>query len=184
MSIYWTPEKDKEMIALRVKGNSFRAIADKISEPDFRVTRNACLGRWHRLGLPSYVTRATQSQVYKPRPKRLPGASKQRPKAPRRERPISAFAQYMVADDRPLREPIITPEPKLLKLADLRDDKSECRFHVGDVGEPNSGFCAHPVVPGLPYCEAHARLCYSLAPPPKSVRPTVSVSQKETEVAV
>lgn len=47
--------------------------------------------------------------------------------------------------------------------------ESCCRWPVGEVGTLEFGFCGRTKVPGLPYCEAHARRAFAL-PKPRAPR--------------
>lgn len=52
-----------------------------------------------------------------------------------------------------MRAGIPVPDALLIQLEDLRND--QCRWPIGDVGEPGFGFCGHAKFRGS-YCEAHA----------------------------
>jgi GcrA cell cycle regulator len=52
-----------------------------------------------------------------------------------------------------MRTGIPVPDALLIQLEDLRND--QCRWPIGDVGEPGFGFCGHAKFRGS-YCEAHA----------------------------
>lgn len=58
----------------------------------------------------------------------------------------------------PLPAPVATDEARV-SLVDL--EPHHCRFPVGD---PVQGFCGHPKVEGLSYCEHHIERCYTHAP--------------------
>lgn len=60
------------------------------------------------------------------------------------------------AEKRPI-APVVVPG--LRHLADL--GARDCRFPIGNPGEPGFGFCGREVAaPSAPYCRHHAALCY------------------------
>lgn len=117
------------------------------------VSRNACIGKIHRLGLASVVGRRSN----RPHPSR-------KPRAPRllRNPTIARKARVaMVLETAPL--PADRPDDIARKsLIDLEDN--ECRFVVGDPLKSHVCFCALPKVEGLPYCPEHVRACYQAVP--------------------
>lgn len=123
------------------------------------ITRNAAIGKIHRLGLATVVGRRSN----RPHPSR-------KPRAPRllRNPTIARKARVaMVLETAPL--PTDRPDDIARKsLIDLED--GDCRFPVGDVRSPGFGFCALPKVEGLPYCSCHCAVAY-VSPPVRTRQP-------------
>ena len=122
------------------------------------VSRNAVIGKVHRLGL----TRANQAIAKRPaatkvkQPSRNAGAVIQHL---RRAPPKIKPEPYVVAEP-------VDIAPHMLSVLELTDQT--CKYGIGDVGEPGFGFCGHEPAPGKPYCPAHCALTYR--PPEKRER--------------
>ena len=146
---------------LYAEGHSASHIAARIGG----VSRNAVIGKAHRLGLvgdPVVQRRMSQRS----RAKRT-AASKQA----RWRRPMttqkSRVAQLFDAEPHaPAPEIIFIPEEERKTLIELRED--ECKWPCND-GNPFQ-FCARPRVEGLPYCRDHSRIAFQ-APHPQQRRP-------------
>ena len=121
------------------------------------VTRNAVIGKVHRLGLAGRVKAGAPAQ---PRP-----AKPSRPVA----RPITLVSSVVDegVDSEPARretpparvdDEIALPPSERVSIMDLRD--SMCRWPIGDPAKPGFGFCGQRATPGVPYCAAHCRIAY------------------------
>lgn len=151
MTIDWTPERTNALMALWDEGLPTAEIGRRLG-----VTKNAVVGKVHRLGLPK-----RGSPISKER------APSSRPAAPRpapSSRPAAAPAQ--LAAPRP--EPVAyDPEPervearppaKVVKLGALTSEM--CSWPIGDPGTEGFRFCGHQAVPGKPYCPEHCAMAY------------------------
>ena len=148
----WNDERIALLKKLWSEGLSASQIAGRLGS----VTRNAVIGKVHRLGLSGRV------DPYK----RVPRARRvdHKPKARTRVTSLSLMKKVLAVID-PLPDPDAPlPGAKLVSLVDL-DDRGACRFPHGD--GPFT-FCGCKAVPGLSYCKDHARLAY---PPPQ---PTIN----------
>jgi GcrA cell cycle regulator len=155
----WTDERVELLKKLWADGLSASQIAGELGG----ITRNAVIGKVHRLGL-SGRAKAPSSALARPRKLRAPSA------ALRMARPAvrgnTALARAM-----PAYELDISPEPELLEnivpigqrctLLELSDSK--CRWPIGDPGTPEFFFCGGKPVGELPYCAYHARAAYQPA---------------------
>jgi GcrA cell cycle regulator len=133
----WTMEQDNQLRELHVAKETFVEIGAQIG-----VTKNAAIGRAHRLGLPP---RRDMSAPLKPR-----NRSPNRPKAEPR---VSMQRVAMLLKTEPVSADI--PPIGTKSLLDLAPD--ECRFPFGD--KPYT-FCGCRTFTGLPYCAGHARIAY------------------------
>lgn len=149
----WTDERVQTLRRL----HAAHATTPEIVKATGAPTRNAVLGKIHRLGMAE--TRA-------PRPKPPP-----QPKAPKPnlERVVRIFDRGGAGLERrevylmpPIKEP---PPPKKAigrcSLLDLRGDS--CRWPIGDVGKPDFVFCGDTKIDGTPYCDYHCRIAYQPA---------------------
>ncbi len=143
----WTDTRVERLKAFWADGLSASEIAGRLGE----VTRNAVIGKVHRLGL---AGRKTTSR--KPLPRRT---------SPRRNRPGRVERRLPPAPFmRPAALPPAPPPPVaalMLPLRQLRDD--QCRWPVGDPREAGFGFCGCQKAPGVPYCAHHAAIAYNPA---------------------
>jgi GcrA cell cycle regulator len=140
----WNDERVALLRKLWTEGLSASQIAKQLGG----VTRNAVIGKVHRLGL---AGRATPSRPAK-RPVR---ASRPRiigPSAPRM-RPPSSVPSVVIPD----LEPLKFEDGRAANV--LTINESMCKFPIGDPTDPNFAFCGRGAV-GSPYCSDHARLAY------------------------
>jgi GcrA cell cycle regulator len=130
------------------------------------ITRNAVIGKVHRLGL-SGRAKAPSSSV--PR-QRKPRAPSQMFRAPRTMmRGNTALAQMPSYDYDP------EPEPELIeniipigqRCSLLELDQEKCHWPIGDPGQPDFFFCGGKTNAGTPYCGYHGRVAYQ---PPSARR--------------
>lgn len=127
----WTDERVALLKKLWGEGKSAAEIAKALGGG---LTRNAVIGKAHRLKLSNRVS------------------------------PIQQNNKKPVASD-PVEKKKIIVVPKVVRKAgggvamvNLRDRM--CRWPDGDPKEPGFSFCGCESVPGLPYCDDHAKMAY------------------------
>jgi len=132
----WTEERVEQLKALWAEGLSASQIARVLGN----VSRNAVIGKVHRLGLAGRAGPA------------------------RAERPRSSVPRKSVVHAAVAAPPIVEEDP--IKLEDgnfatvLTINDRMCRWPIGDPSENEFHFCARKPKSGSPYCEAHARKAY------------------------
>lgn len=141
----WTDDRVDVLKKLWGDGHTAAEIAKKLGG----VTRNAVIGKAHRLKLSNRISPIQQNK--KPANKNV-ARKKIIEKAPA---PI-AKSPAIVAE----KQPVITSE-NLHSLMDLKPRM--CRWPSGDPKEENFGFCGDETISGIPYCEEHAKLAYQAA---------------------
>ena len=140
----WTDERVDLLKKLWKKGLSASQIAEELGD----VTRNAVIGKAHRLGLSSRpsplkkAAKAAPEKKAKPAAKKKP-AAKPKPKAVEKE------------------------EPEVITILTLTDRM--CKWPLGHPGDDDFRFCGRKTVPGQPYCGYHAAMAYQ-APQPRKDR--------------
>ena len=153
----WTPERVEIVKAMWAEGQSAEQIARVIKG----VSRNAVIGKVHRLGLPGRQTISRKQTI---RLRRTNGATAKAPQIaatrPTVQRKANNGPRYVI--EPPL--PELPPPAKVVALLDL--EPSQCRWPYGDPKLPGFGFCGCEVVPGLSYCEGHAQRAFQ----PRQVR--------------
>ena len=153
MTAGWTEDRVGALKKLWLEGQSASQIAKTLGGG---VTRNAVIGKVHRLGLSG---RATPSQpartTYRPtRPR--PTASAQPTQAPSAPRRIEA------AQPRPVEQtpPPPAPTPDLPGTATvLTLGAHMCKWPIGDPSSREFSFCGRRASEGV-YCVEHARVAY------------------------
>ena len=173
----WTDERVETLKTMWMEGNSASQIAKELGG----VTRNAVIGKVHRLGLSNRATGAEKPAAKKETSKAKPKAAKPaKPATPPPPPPVQNTSPLMPKSTTiPPRKPIIKagqplpPQPsaneiseealakvalveqkaKKLKLMELTE--KTCKWPVGDPATDDFWFCGLAVETGKPYCEAH-----------------------------
>lgn len=135
----WTDERVEQLKKLWAEGLSASQIARVLGD----VTRNAVIGKVHRLGLSG---RASPARVERPR----------FAKSPRR------LAKPLLAEPVFIEEPEPEPEPgEWTTVLTLKERM--CKWPIGNPGDMNFRFCARKAAEGHPYCAEHSRKAYQPA---------------------
>jgi len=147
----WTEERVGILKKLWLEGLSASQIAKQLGG----VTRNAVIGKVHRLGLSG---RATPSQPVRPafktpRPPRPAASASQ---APRRMAPPSHHHQPGSGPE-PLTPVYYVEEPGSATVLTL--GAHMCKWPIGDPASDNFTFCGRRIGEGS-YCTEHARVAY------------------------
>ena len=139
----WTDERVELLKKLWSEGLSASQIAGRLG---MGVTRNAVIGKVHRLGLAGRVTPTRPAR----RPQR---AARPRPTAapvqPPRPRPAPVIVDV---------EPVRFANGRMANVLTLNE--RTCKWPIGDPTDENFGFCGHAATPGCPYCAEHAQMAY------------------------
>jgi len=133
------------------------------------VTRNAVIGKVHRLNLSGRVQQQRVAAPRAPRKQREPSLA---PRAggsmPSMPTAGSSALKPMMRAETHIR-PAAIPEPQPLRLVDLPKDgrvtilhlsDKTCKWPIGDPGSEDFWFCGLPSVAGKPYCEAHVGVAF------------------------
>jgi GcrA cell cycle regulator len=145
----WTDERVELLKKLWLDGLSASQIAKQLGG----VTRNAVIGKVHRLGLsgratPSQPARATFKAPRPPRPVA--------PAAPRRVEATATVARDLVrAEPRPHIQDEKPGSATVLTLG-----AHMCKWPIGDPSADNFTFCGMRSENDGPYCPRHAQVAY------------------------
>ena len=169
----WTDERVELLKKLWGEGQSASQIAKELGG----VTRNAVIGKVHRLGLSNRATAAakTESQA-KPGTKSESTARRKAEPAAKEpdSKPSPSLARRQII---PAGQPLppqpsaneISPEAlakvseiekKAKKINLLELTERTCKWPVGDPATPDFWFCGLPTQSGKPYCEAHVGVAF------------------------
>lgn len=146
----WTDERVSMLKQLWGEGKTAAEIAKLLGG----VTRNAVIGKAHRLKLSGRVSPIQQNN----RPEAV--VSRVRPAASVIEaRPVrSALARELEQPVAPRIEEYI--QGKGVKLVELKERM--CRWPIGDPKDEKFCFCGGESHPDLPYCEYHAKQAFQI----------------------
>ncbi|MFC7398160.1 GcrA family cell cycle regulator [Chelatococcus sp. GCM10030263] len=159
-SITWSDERVELLRKLWSEGLSASQIAAELGG----ITRNAVIGKVHRLGLSG---RAKAAGATTPRPRKpiRPPGQQSHPAAGPHTRGNTALAAQPSAEAAPLpvyapapREDVVVPMSERVTIMELRE--SMCRWPLGDPTSPDFRFCGARSIVGLPYCPHHSRIAY------------------------
>ncbi|MCJ7526854.1 MAG: GcrA cell cycle regulator [Methyloceanibacter sp.] len=154
----WTDERVELLKKLWAEGLSASQIAGRLGG----VTRNAVIGKVHRLGLSG---RATSSRSSSPRSRRthVPRANRAPTLMFGTRGNVALKPQFETELDlapAPLAE-LVIPLHERASILTLKE--AMCRWPIGDPGEPEFHFCGRKKCGTLPYCDHHARMAYQPA---------------------
>ncbi len=145
----WTEDRVEILKKLWIEGLSASQIATEMGG----VTRNAVIGKVHRLGLSG---RATPSRPPRPRPKvanartrntaPVAKTTKSTPAVRREEAPIAPI------------EPQKLPNGEFATVLTLTNKL--CKWPIGDPAKPGFKFCGRGSTESSPYCKEHAAQAY------------------------
>jgi GcrA cell cycle regulator len=159
----WTDERVDLLKRLWSEGLSASQIAGRLGS----VTRNAVIGKVHRLGLSG---RATTSRMKSHRP-RTRMANVKRPVKPRFAQAGNPAVRALYMDA----EAYVAPAEEIeIPLAERKTiqtlSECSCRWPIGDPQTAEFHFCGRTKVPALPYCEVHARRAFQPVAPRRRER--------------
>jgi len=142
----WTPERIEQLRNFAASGLSSSQIAAEIG-----VTRNAVIGKLHRLGLAPGRTAGGQARTCPPRARRP------------RHSPRRALLRLMFAQTPSIAGGAATQvghveSARLCSLIEL--PPRTCRWPVDNADASGATFCGNESLDGHSYCVGHARMAY------------------------
>ncbi|MDO6456652.1 GcrA family cell cycle regulator [Celeribacter halophilus] len=180
----WTDERVELLKKMWGEGQSASQIAKELGG----VTRNAVIGKVHRLGLSNRAgsggaakPAAQPKAKLAPKPKveaKAKPAAQPAPKpaeasVPTAPRPMSPARRAIIPAGQPLPpQPSLNEIPaealakvsevekKAKKLSVMELTEKTCKWPVGDPATDDFWFCGLPSQPGKPYCEAHVGVAF------------------------
>ena len=154
----WTDERVELLAKLWTEGLSASQIAAELGG---NVSRNAVLGKIHRLGLADRGKAQTAAATRARKPLR-PADSAAPEEPPRQDDGLAsstAVSRPLVsgpATHRP--DDVVLPASERVTIMELREFM--CRWPLGDPTTAEFRFCGARAITGLPYCAAHAQVAY------------------------
>jgi GcrA cell cycle regulator len=149
----WTDERVEALKRLWSEGLSASHIAAELGG----VTRNAVIGKVHRLGLAGRAKSPTSSAP-RPRKPRSHGHMLRVSRPSVRGNTALAHAFELDVEAEPELVDNVIPMGQRRTLLELTE--ATCHWPIGDPGQPDFFFCGGQTVSGLPYCAYHSRVAY------------------------
>jgi len=143
-SATWTPERIEQLRSCIGSGMTCSQIAAAIG-----VSRNAVIGKIHRLGLSSGRPASASARANCP-----PRARHSR--GPTQRRLLRLACAHAPLDEILSSVVVISTHP--CSLIDI--DAHQCRWPIGDPASTNFLFCGNDAIAGFTYCLGHARMAY------------------------
>lgn len=140
----WTEERVEQLKVLWAEGLSAAQIANKMGG----VTRNAVIGKVHRLGLSGRATPA-------------------KPQRGRAEPSLAVTTTAPIEEATDIKS--LIPEPSMVSPAVLDSGdcmtvttikNNMCKWPMGDPASDDFHFCGQSTAPGKSYCAYHAKLAF------------------------
>lgn len=139
----WGPEAIETLRALWAEGLSTAEIGRRMG-----ISKNAVVGKAHRLNLPPRPSPIRREGASTPRPAATRPPAAVRPVTPRPPRPAAAVPT-------PAPAPASSP-PAVVRRIGTRS----CSWPIGEPGTRGFHFCGQEALPGKPYCAEHAAIAY------------------------
>jgi len=150
----WTDERVEQLKKLWSEGLSASQIAAELGG----ITRNAVIGKVHRLGL-SGRTKAPSTTTPRPRKPRTTHMIRvARPVVRGNTALAHAYAYDYEAE--PEQAPVENVVPMGQRRTLLQLNEQTCRWPIGDPATQDFYFCGGHALTGLPYCTHHSRIAY------------------------
>lgn len=195
----WTDDRIALLKRMWKEGKSAADIAKALGKG---VTRNAVIGKAHRMGLSGRPAPVKKSvEIKKAPPKAAPKIQAKETKpavkpgksvAPVKAAPVKPVLPAKAAPANAARPPAREVEPPRrmekeaippgggVALIDLSERM--CKWPIGDPREPDFTFCGRAIRPGTPYCPEHAAAAYqSLSRRGPILAPVVADKDDEEE---
>jgi GcrA cell cycle regulator len=176
----WTDERVETLKRMWNEGQSASQIAKELGG----VTRNAVIGKVHRLGLSNRVGAAPGPAPVAGKPLKDDRDGGVAVEDEVDDEPIEAFERPAEKPAQVVRKPAIVPgqplppqpaaneispealasvrevEKKAAKISLMELTERTCKWPIGDPATENFWFCGLAVQPGKPYCEAHVGVAF------------------------
>ena len=149
----WTDERVALLTKLWSDGLSASQVAAELGG----VTRNAVIGKIHRLGLSGRDKPAAKSGARQKRATPTNNYSRPNRTGAKITKPDSNLTIVAKAEPLPS-ENLVAPASLCLKLVQLSE--TTCKWPMGDPQAADFSFCGHQIKADTPYCDYHCKLAY------------------------
>lgn len=121
-------------------------------------SRNAILGKLHRLGVIRNLARPDNSHLDPKERTRKPRPMRQAPSMPSLKKPAAPVRALVIVAPPPA-------ETKDGRITVANLEPGMCKWPIGDPQHDDFCFCGNGQVDGKPYCEFHAKLARGVSTP-------------------
>lgn len=156
----WPDDRTARLIELWANGHTCAAIGIRLG-----VTKNAVIGKAHRLNLPQRLREAVAHEI-----------------SETKKAQFAAGRLIMPSRHAVIPEPAGAPDMRNLSLLEL--EPNDCRFPIGDPQKPGFAFCGCPRFGERPYCQYHSRIAYVPRSTPKEVRAATARAKRHANWTV
>jgi GcrA cell cycle regulator len=153
----WTDERVESLKKMWGEGLSASQIAAELGG----ITRNAVIGKVHRLGLSGRAKSPSASAAARPRKARAPTHLMRVSRPAIRGNTALAHAYDFEPEPEPELVDNVIPLGQRRTILELTEDT--CRWPIGDPGSTEFFFCGGQAGTGAPYCSYHSRVAYQPA---------------------
>lgn len=150
----WTDARVDRLKELWADGLSSSQIAHELA-PLGGISRNAVIGKVHRLGL---LPREERKAHFVPRPRKSKAPTRRYFQLSRRD-VLSDILQNKPAVETNTMTGADIPHAQRKSLLQLTEHS--CRWPIGEVGTPGFFFCGAVAIEGWPYCASHCARAYA-----------------------
>lgn len=186
----WTDERIATLKKMWKDGKSAAEIAKTLGKG---VTRNAVIGKAHRMGLsgrpspikdkeesaaPAPVAKKEMARKSAPPPPAAKSAKDVKKSAPLAG-PVRNPAQKMPSEPRPVYKDVIPPGGGVA-LLDLTERM--CKWPIGDPRAPDFTFCGRDIRTGTPYCHEHASVAYQSSSRSRNAAQAVAANEDKEDL--
>lgn len=168
--MFWTEERTELLKKLWVESLSAREIAARLGD----ISRNAVIGKAHRLGLGRKIRvapmQSTQPNHTVSRDVSTDQSQKSAPEQQPPEAPVVTTDKNSTPKEtEPIPAPKVPPRPpKRVKLQELNE--RSCKWPIGDPLDDTFCFCGNDRDKARSYCLYHAKLAYQPVTAPRKQR--------------
>ena len=147
----WTDDRVATLTKLWAEGLSASQIAKQLGG----VTRNAVIGKVHRLGL------SGRAKPSSPRKKAATGTRSAAPRKRTTRAPSTPRTPRVIVNTPPAPPPLEAKPMANGEFATIMTITDHmCKWPIGDPSAGEFYFCGHPAAPGKPYCSSHVAAAY------------------------
>lgn len=158
MSFEWSEQRTEYLRQRWKAGASASTIARELGGG---LTRNAVVGKAHRLGLAGRASPIKRDRTVPAAQRNARETIKRQWAASRAAGERKAAAMAKAPDQKPAPAPAPKPAPTPPQPLVQRVNGRTCCWPIGHPREPGFHFCGHPdVVVERPYCVAHCNIAY------------------------
>ena len=158
----WTDERVELLKKLWQDGLSASQIAAELGG----VTRNAVIGKVHRLGLSGRGQ--PTSSIKRQRRTHAPNIRRTRQTVSMGNLALKSNPEALAETEYRPRRDVVVPIAKRLTIYALNEHT--CKWPIGDPGQEDFHFCGNDSLDSAPYCEYHASVAYQVPEPRRRLR--------------